>query len=388
MFTPAMGAMTPLGMQAEMQQLLKHRNKQIWTPLQVVTAVIVPSAVFAHCASILAFRTREKYPFLAVLFGPVLGLVVCVVLTRLAMRRLRWELPARGSLAVAVASWAALIVGTYAGDVNYQWYVRSYYIYNDLAAYTNIDPNDDRGQSYMDSGEVYFKESSYVLKSKAIAFENGRIYCVAPIVRKPLEASTSTASGICPQTCLKPMCNAGSSANGGVPLAPGGMCTKRCSKAIQGIRYCGSGATYEDGDSFDCSGCGTATDQAHDPTAPSGGSVDFWAVGVDCCKPSGADFKCGPVSGAHTYARAGLRMIRDDIRPFYVMAVQEWAAARSGILVTHPLFFHWVEDPVAIIDGYYERALRTYGYAVSMFILGDGLFVFSFLWTLYAMGFP
>ena len=99
--------------------------------------VIVPSAIFAHISSILAFRTRDKNLVLAVICGPVLGLAICVALTANAYRRLRWGLPSRGPSTVALASIAALILAVCAGDANYHWYMRSYYNYNGLAAYTN-----------------------------------------------------------------------------------------------------------------------------------------------------------------------------------------------------------------------------------------------------------
>merc|ERR1719277_2170016 len=55
---------------------------------------------------------------------------------------------------------------------------------------------------------------------------------------------------------------------------------------------------------------------------PESGTVDFWAIGTDCCSPS--NFTCG--MAADHRARAGLRLLRDDARPFYLMAVEEWVA--------------------------------------------------------------
>ncbi|CAK0824554.1 unnamed protein product, partial [Prorocentrum cordatum] len=68
---------------------------------------------------------------------------------------------------------------------------------------------------------------------------------------------------------------------------------------------------------------------AHGPPKfhlPESGSVDFWAVGMDCCNQTSGEFWCGQVSNPR--ARAGMRMLRDDSRPFYALAVQVWAAKR------------------------------------------------------------
>jgi len=79
-----------------------------------------------------------------------------------------------------------------------------------------------------------------------------------------------------------------------------------------------------------------------------GGSVDFWAVGVDCCGPKGEHFECGDTNSR--IARSGLRELDTSSRPMYLLGVQEWSA-RTGLPVKHPLFFTWVKDPISHAEG-------------------------------------
>lgn len=89
-------------------------------------------------------------------------------------------------------------------------------------------------------------------------------------------------------------------------------------------------------------------------------SFDFWAVGVDCCCGDSireANFQCGAYKNINAYA--GLRLMRDEDRPFYRLAVQQ-AVGAYGIRANHPLFFHWVEDPIAAAESYRWEGHRQY----------------------------
>ena len=48
------------------------------------------------------------------------------------------------------------------------------------------------------------------------------------------------------------MCSEGSPHNGGKPRNEEGVCEYRCSRPFNGVRYCGEGPDYKDGDSINC----------------------------------------------------------------------------------------------------------------------------------------
>lgn len=86
-------------------------------------------------------------------------------------------------------------------------------------------------------------------------------------------------------------------------------------------------------------------------------NYDFWAIGLNCCRGSAPDFRCG--QHANPRARSGLRLMRDDQRPFFRLAVQQ-AEAHYNINAKHPLFFYWLQDPVAETNDYAAEGFKYF----------------------------
>jgi hypothetical protein len=315
MYVPAM----PFGAvgEFEKQHLLGKRNRQDRGNLEVVLAAMFASLSFGVCYLALCFDIRFKSYYLALLVGPGLFSLMCLGLGALVVIRRRWGRPIRFLLLALLGLVAGSTAGVVFGERNWWLFTIYHFTYPQMGSYVNVDPGTDMGSSFMDAATIYFKESSYVLSKKAVAFHNGATYCVAPIVRQPVQLSLMEQPG---------------------------------SESV----------------------LDTATGFA----LPKSGTVDFWAVGTDCCGTTGTDkqFTCGDADSG--IARSGIRVLDNNLRSMYLLAVQEWSAS-TGLPVKHPIFFTWVKDPVAEQDKFYDRACIWFWYGmVDTFIFGLVLFFF------------
>merc|ERR1719482_1482985 len=80
---------------------------------------------------------------------------------------------------------------------------------------------------------------------------------------------------------------------------------------------------------------------------PESGTVDFFAVGKNCCEPNGEKFNCGDYGSGS--ARSGLRVLEPINRPYYSMAAEAWAA-KYKLPAKHPVFVDWVNDPLGVVS--------------------------------------
>jgi len=191
-------------------------------PRDIFIGVVVPSLFFSFSYFLFAFKFRWDHFWPAVLLGPVLSFFVSFMVTMSAWSRFKKARSVRTFIALAISLWCASVFGLLRSDRAFWMYMSNYYSFQDLDTYVNIDPATDKGQTYMDAGQVYFKESTFVAKTKAVAFQENGIYCAAPIVRQPLENQ------------------------GGV----------------------------------------TAVEDLGNFIVPKSGTIDFWAVGKNCCSGS------------------------------------------------------------------------------------------------------
>jgi len=93
-----------------------------------------------------------------------------------------------------------------------------------------------------------------------------------------------------------------------------------------------------------------------------GQTIDFWAVGTECCGDSGSKFRCGDTSNK---ARSGLRLLDDTSRAMYLLGVQEWSAT-AGIQVEHPIFFRWTRDPLQYREETYSTGWSSFWFHVTI----------------------
>lgn len=98
-------------------------------------------------------------------------------------------------------------------------------------------------------------------------------------------------------------------------------------------------------------------------------TYDFWAVGINCCSGDSThvvDFRCGAynVPGAHQ----GLRLMADEQRSFFRLAVQQAESAHM-IKAVHPLFFSWTNDAPGDMHGYLANAFSNFASCMCVFFV-------------------
>jgi len=88
--------------------------------------------------------------------------------------------------------------------------------------------------------------------------------------------------------------------------------------------------------------------------APRYGTYDFFAVGIDCCACPNRDFRCG--EWRNPMAHGGVRSSDSEARPFYRLAVDQWASTYEKKTGEVPVFFDWTMEPVHQWKALWSRA--------------------------------
>eukprot|EP00927_Polykrikos_kofoidii_P075409 TRINITY_DN7158_c0_g1_i1.p1 TRINITY_DN7158_c0_g1~~TRINITY_DN7158_c0_g1_i1.p1 ORF type:complete len:333 (-),score=44.14 TRINITY_DN7158_c0_g1_i1:31-966(-) len=101
---------------------------------------------------------------------------------------------------------------------------------------------------------------------------------------------------------------------------------------------------------------------------------DFWAVGRNCCSGRMPDFACGEFNNPK--AHSGLRLLQEDLRPYYRLAVQQ-AEATYNIKVQHPVFLYWMEDPTVELNAYEDEGYKRFLLGACIFFAVQLCLVFG-----------
>jgi len=109
-------------------------------------------------------------------------------------------------------------------------------------------------------------------------------------------------------------------------------------------------------------------------------TYDFWAVGVNCCSGHLPDFRCGEYN--NPYARSGLRLMQDKDRSYFRLAVDQ-AVAAHNIKVTHPVFLHFMQNPMAEVNAYQDEGYKCFVFGVCLYLVLQILLVSSAAYLFY-----
>jgi hypothetical protein len=94
-------------------------------------------------------------------------------------------------------------------------------------------------------------------------------------------------------------------------------------------------------------------------------NYDFWAVGINCCSGHVPNYHCGEY--ANPQANKGLRLMRDDLRGYFRLAVEE-ATATYNIQAAHPVFMYWMLSPSDEVRAYQDDGWKFFQRYIFAFL--------------------
>jgi len=112
------------------------------------------------------------------------------------------------------------------------------------------------------------------------------------------------------------------------------------------------------------------------------GSVDWFAVGKDCCSEGSGDFRCGPWMNGN--AHSALRVLDKEDLKWYGLGAQQFSSLYN-MKVTRPVFVEWSNDVMAQLEYKNRMAFRAvllsylFAFIVSSFFLSIAVAAFAWL---------
>jgi len=173
------------------QKVVPRRWRLNW--LAVLEAILVPFSLFVLVLYLLTFSVHYEHTLAVDALVGTCALVPIFLWARVLKQRLdptdnfqrepNWFLFLAGACSLA---WLAAFV---LGMSNWSSNMKPYYERVDLAMPKDVNTRTTRGGQFMDVGALTFQKGTSVLEGMTMAYKDGDLYCVAPILTSEPNAS-------------------------------------------------------------------------------------------------------------------------------------------------------------------------------------------------------
>jgi hypothetical protein len=106
---------------------------------------------------------------------------ICVIIVAGALMSQGYAEKKMMHLSLGMLTAFAAASGVLVGYTDYSWYMRLYNAYSDGREYYNVLPTEPAA-AHLDAGKIIFSSTAMVDETKSIGFNDGMMYCAAPIV--------------------------------------------------------------------------------------------------------------------------------------------------------------------------------------------------------------
>lgn len=158
----------------------KGRFGWIWDFLLGASLVLVPWAVFAIVSALFTFmyHASAMYVWLAVIFFFFFG--IALMCSSAAKADEEKSSGSATQFFMGVLCLVALFFATCLGYYNYHMHMFAYWSLKANGEYTNLMPS-EIALAVADAGKIVFSDGTRVDTTRAVGYEDGATYCVAPI---------------------------------------------------------------------------------------------------------------------------------------------------------------------------------------------------------------